>query len=377
MRIGLSCNFIEPALCQGKPDGIGSFTQGLYQQLKSGGEDIVPVVFPTFKNPQPHCLLPGATVFRQPYSLSAGLSSLLGIETLGATALRSKIDLYHCTDYLIPRLKKIPVIAMIHDAVKVQHPGWNSKGLRPLKTLGLKKVIPWATHYIAPSQAVVPELLEYFGLAEKDITVIHNALSDYWLESVSPAEKQAVLEKYQLRPDFLLFAGTFQPRKNIQRIIDAFKSLPLAIQQEYPLVLVGQQGWIDAAVIQEIKTLSARGKLRWLNYISQNELRCLYQSAKLFLFPSLHEGFGLPILEAFASNTPVITSSLSAMPEVAGNAAYLVDPYQTEAIRQAILTLLDDPQQCAALAQQGKQRALGFTWTQCSEAVQRVYRRLV
>lgn len=372
IRIGLSCNFIEPALCQGKLDGIGTFTQGLYQQLQANGEAVLPVVFPTSFKAASYTL-PNIAVMPQPYPLAAALSTFLGIETPGMPA----IDLYHCTDYLIPRLKKIPVIAMLHDAVKVQHPSWNSQRWRTLKNWGLKKAIHWASHYTTPSQAMVPELVEYFGIDEKKITVIHNALDDSWLEPLTVDYKTQILKKYQLRPGFLLFAGTLQPRKNIARLLTVIKSLPASIQKEHPLVLVGQQGWLEQAHIEEIKKLNAQGLVYWLNYVNLTELRALYQSATIFLLPSLHEGFGFPLLEAFASQTPVITSNLSAMPEIAGDAAWLINPYESEELRHAIITLLQQPETCRTLVEKGKQRVRAFTWEKCRQQVLKLYHHLL
>lgn len=377
MRVGLSSNFIEPALCRGKFDGIGTFTSQLYQELQTVGTTVVPVVFPSFKNLRPRCELPEVNRMPLPYSLSAALSAFTQTSALGSRRLQDKIDLYHCTDYLIPRLKNIPVIAMVHDAVKVQFPDWNSSRFRGLKTYGLMRAIPWADHYIAPSQAVVPELVEHFGIEEKNISVVHNAIAAFWFEKQDAETKQAVLNHYGLRPGFLLYTGTFQPRKNIERLLAAFKSLPVAMQKEHPLVLVGQRGWIAETVIQDIQNLMEKGSVRWLNHINTAELRALYQSAALFLFPSLHEGFGLPILEAFASETPVLTGNRAAMPEVAGDAACLVDPYSVESIREGILALLQDTEKRQALTAKGSQRVLDFSWKKCREAVLEVYRKVL
>lgn len=377
MRIGLGCNFIEPALCLGKLDGIGNYTQELYHQLKNNGEQIIPVVFPTFNNRHPQCQLPNTYVMKTPYSLAAACSALLHHDIAGTKKLAKKIDIYHCTDYLIPPIKDIPLVATIHDAVKIQYPDWNKSRWRTIKSLGLKKAVRWANHYITSSYAVVPELQEYFGINPQDISVVHTAIADYWFEQIALSHKQVVLSQYQINPDFILFAGTFQPRKNIRRILQAYKTLPAAIQKAHPLVLVGQRGWIEEEVIHEIQHLNNLGILHWLNYVSTYELRCLYQCAKLFLYPSLHEGFGLPILEAFASEVPVITSNITAMPEVASNAAWLVDPYSEEAIRDGILALINSPTKCQELVIKGKERVKTFTWSKCRDGIVNVYKKLL
>ncbi len=376
MRIGLSTNFVEPALCHGKLDGLGTFTQELRKQLINHGEEVISVVFPPFKNLKVQCQLPQAHVLNTPYSVSAGLASLK-LSMPGIAKLAKQIDLYHCTDYLVPRIKNIPVIASMHDAVKIQYPEWNGGRFRALKTIGLKKAAQWADHYITGAHAVIPELVQHFGIDPDKITVVHNAIADDWFKAVSLETKQSVLEKYQLKPGFLLFTGTFQPRKNIARILQAFNSLPLEVQHEHPLVLVGQRGWIEESVIDQIKILNAKGNVHWLNYISTPELRCLYQSASIFLLPSLHEGFGLPILEAFASSTPVITSNIFAMPEVAGDAAWLVDPYDIESIREGMLSLLSDSTKRDRFIALGSERVKQFTWDNCRKNTLAVYKKVL
>ncbi|HVY53623.1 MAG TPA: glycosyltransferase family 1 protein, partial [Gammaproteobacteria bacterium] len=130
-------------------------------------------------------------------------------------------------------------------------------------------------------------------------------------------------------------------------------------------------------VIDQIKILNAKGNVHWLNYISTPELRCLYQSASIFLLPSLHEGFGLPILEAFASSTPVITSNIFAMPEVAGDAAWLVDPYDIESIREGMLSLLSDSTKRDRFIALGSERVKQFTWDNCRKNTLAVYKKVL
>jgi len=376
MRIGLSCNTIEPLICGGKLDGIGVYTQKLAQELEKAGETVVPVIFPPLKNRNLVPQLDQALMMSQPYTLGAGLSALTGMDTPGAKKLQAKVDLYHCTDYMVPRLSKVPVLAMLHDAVKVQHPDWNHARFRRLKNLGLKKAVQWADHYVTPSRAVIPELVEHFGIDEKNISVVHLAISEFWYQSCSEAEKAAVIQKHRLRPRFFLFTGTLQPRKNIEGMIKTMKSLPKPLQAEHQLVLVGQRGWIHEEVLAELEQLAKTGLVRWLDYVSNEDLRCLYQAAQLVLLPSLHEGFGFPILEGFAAGTPVITSKLFAMSEIAGQAAYLVNPHETEEIRDAIIHLLENPSAAKHLVNQGKERLKDFSWGKTLQGLLKVYRSM-
>lgn len=184
---------------------------------------------------------------------------------------------------------------------------------------------------------MVPDLVEYWGVDENQISVIYQGISDWWLEKISVAEKEVVLNKFNLKKKFFLSVGTLQPRKNFSRIIQAYQLLPEAVQKEYKFVLVGKDGWQSTEIRNEIMRMTAENKVAWLQYVTQKELRILYQSAQLLLFPSLSEGFGWPILEAFASSIPVITSNTTSLPEIAGNAAYFVNPCSVEEISQVSL----------------------------------------
>jgi alpha-1,3-rhamnosyl/mannosyltransferase len=143
------------------------------------------------------------------------------------------------------------------------------------------------------------------------------------------------MEKFGLAPGYFLFVGTLQPRKNVERIVAAYKSLPSELQEERHLVIAGQAGWGSASLLTQIQSLQQEGKCSWLKYVAAEDLKTLYQCAGAFVFPSLWEGFGIPVLEAFASRVPVITSNLSSLPEVAGDAAILIDPYSVSDLREA------------------------------------------
>ncbi len=375
MRIGIGSTKLEPTLCHGRIDGIGVYVQCLLQYYNRLGYPVLPVSYPSLRHPWRKPLLPASTHFSAPYSLATA-AALTPFGSQLNCSLEKKIDLFHATDYLIPRFNKIPVVATLHDAIMLKHPEWCNPHLRKLKNFLIKRSLTWTDHVIAISKAMVPDLVEYWGVAENKISVVYQGISDWWLEKISAEAKKTVLDKFNLKENFLLSVGTLQPRKNFTRIIQAYESLPDAIQKKHKLVLVGKDGWQSTEIRHEILRITAENKAVWLQYVTQEELRVLYQSAQLLLFPSLSEGFGLPILEAFASNVPVITSNTTSLPEAAGDAAYFVDPCSVEEISQGIITLLENPSLCATLITKGHERVQQFTLKKCAEETLRVYRSI-
>lgn len=376
MRIGLSSSTIEPNLNLGHMDGIGVYTQNLYQHYLALKNEVIPVVYPPFRTAWNGVTLPAGITFTLPCSISS-LVSLTPLSTVFNNQIESQFEVFHATDHRIPKFKKTPVVATLHDAIMLKHPEWCNPKLRAFKNWLMKKTARWPDRYIAISKAMVPDLVEFWGVDEKKIDVVYNGVSDQWLEKISDVEINAVLNKYQLKKGFLLFVGTFQPRKNIDRIIEAYAQLPDATQKQHKLVLVGNDGWRSTELIDQIKRLCDKNVCAWLKNVSTDELRALYQSAKVFLFPSLSEGFGLPILEAFASGVPVITSTLTSMPEVAGGAAYLVDPFRVDEIRQGMIELLGDQAACDELIRKGSERVKAFSWKQCADQTLKIYQSLI
>lgn len=377
MQIGISTTAIDSSLTHGHMDGIGIYTKNLLSEYHNLNQSVVPIMYPPLNNPRIKPKLAHSLVF--PYAFPVGaLAALMTPSNLNLNKqIEKKISIFHATDYLVPKFKRIPVVATLHDAIIFKHPEWCSQSMRGMKNWLLKSSVKWANHFITGTAAVIPELVEYWGVNENKIDVIHHGIDDAWLKVATDSEKNQVLEKYNLSPQFLLSVGTLQPRKNIDRIIQAFKLLPEELQREYKLVIVGQDGWQAGALLNEIQQLNNKGVGVWLKYVPFEDLKILYQCAKLFLFPSLHEGFGLPILEAFASKVPVITSNLSSMPEIAGDAAYLVDPFDVTQLQHAIQTLLRDENLCQNFIAKGALRVRDFSWKKSAEQTLLIYQKLI
>ncbi len=179
-----------------------------------------------------------------------------------------------------------------------------------------------------------------------------------------------VRTRYQLKRPFVLTVGTIEPRKNLALLVDAYRALPASMQDEYELVLAGPVGWADQETLERVRSV------RYLGYVAESDIAALTAAATVFAYPSLYEGFGFPVAQAMAAGIPVVTSNVSALPEVAGDAALLVDPRSRNEIRYALYRLLLHPELRLAMAGQGRARAEAFRWEICAQKSWRFFREI-
>jgi alpha-1,3-rhamnosyl/mannosyltransferase len=290
-------------------------------------------------------------------------------------ALEAVADVYFATDQRVPRLRRIPVCATIHDAIPLRHPEWANPRLRGLKNLLLKQSFGWAERVLVLARATIAEVVEHYHVPESRIAVTPLGVDDAWFVAPAADALAATLRRYGLARGYLLFVGTLQPRKNVERVIEAYGRLPPALRASFDLVVVGKLGWSAAPIVAKLRERTGEG-VRWLERVPDTDLRMLYRGAAGFVFPSLYEGFGLPVLEAFASGLPVVTSNVTSLPEVAGDAALLVDPLDIDAITQAVTRILEDRALADSLRTKGVARARGFTWEACAAKTAAVLRQM-
>ena len=376
MEVGFGSTVLARGLRGGGIDGIGSYTRELGSALIAAKlARLTPV---SFGAPIPAGLLPGAApgVVLRRYAPMAGVSASLPVAFPGTRGLARAIDLYHSTDHRVPRLRGVPVLATVMDAIPLSHPQWIDQRWRGLKAWLWRRSTQWADHIVTISEYSRREIVEHFGVCESDVTVIPLGVGERHFEPVSPEVRARVRERYGLPPQYFLFVGTLQPRKNLERVLEAHRRLPGAVRREFPLVLVGRAGWNCQALVEELNAEGATGAVRWLQYLPDTEVQALMQGGRALVFPSLCEGFGLPVVEAFAAGLPVITSSTTALPEVAGDAALLVDPEDTDAIAQSMQRLAEDTELAASLRERGRERVRQYRWDTCARMTAEVYARL-
>lgn len=377
MRIGFGCTMFEPEITQGQIDGVGYYAKFLLDELLAANHQVVPFSFPPMKNWKMQTQIANGNTFQFPYMVATGASLLTPRIFSLYPSVENRLDIFHSTDHLVPKFKKTKIIATLHDALIMRYPEWFKPRFRHSKNWLRKKTMNWADHFITISNSMRQEVIEYWGIKPEKISVIYNGISPWWYEKLSDEIKQQVMKKLGVPSNFILVVGTLQPKKNIPRIVDAFLKLPQDIQQQFPLVIVGKSGWNTEESEAAVEKLIASKNGFWLRYISNSDLHALYQAASMHLHPSLHEGFGLTVLQAFASGTATITSNITAMPEIAGNAAYLVDPLSVDSIANGIQLLATNPSLRKDLIEKGYARAKEFSWKKCADKTVELYHSLL
>lgn len=373
MRIGFGVTVLARSQKSRGIDGIGSYTRELMKRfLAVDGLDLLPI---SYGHPLPlmDSMALGALQYRG-YAISAVLSAFSAQPFSGTGKLSNKLDLMHATDHLIPNLGKVPVVATLMDAIPFSHPEWVSYRFRGLKNALWRRTAHWASHVVTISEYSKQEIKTHFGLSADDISVIPLGVDERWFHPVTPEALEASLRKHGLPENYFLFVGTLQPRKNIRRVIDAHLSLPQAIRSEVPLIIVGRAGWQCDDIVEALGSSAYGSSVRWLRHLPDDDLLALMKGAIALVFPSLCEGFGLPVVEAFAAGTPVITSNCTALPEVAGDAALLVNPKDTSSIAEAMMRLLEDSKLAGELREKGLARARLHSWDITARMTLDVYR---
>ncbi len=296
---------------------------------------------------------------------------------LYATYFSGPVDIYHGPDFALPPLGKHPrKVVTVHDLAFLEHPEFAV----PALTAYLNKVVPEsvaaADVVAAVSQATRATLIEHFKTPPEKIIIIPCGVGPHFHRVSDPVLLGATQNKFGLKHPLVLGVGTLEPRKNHVGLIKAFALAQKKKKGPATLALAGGKGWLYEETRQLVSELKLEKKVRFLGRVSDLELITLYSMADVFVFPSFFEGFGIPPLEAMACGAPVITSNTSSLPEVAGDAALLIDPYDTHALAQAITQVLENKPLQEELRQKGFQRVQQYSWTRSASKMLTVYQRL-
>ncbi len=301
----------------------------------------------------------GATLARLIY---LGLANYVPLPLLDWT--RPHADVFHASHQCWNPPRRDKLTATIYDLTCWLMPEFHSRANVAGMKRFARRVLERADGLIAISEHTRADAVRLLGIPAQRIRVIYPGVAEpYFRTTVRQAHEMA--EHYGLPVEYVLFVGAIEPRKNVDRLLDAYAGLPAALRKNVPLVVIGPYGW---GTPHTLRRLGSMDGVRYLGYVPEAHLPALTAAASVFVYPSLYEGFGLPLAQALAAGVPAITSTVSSLPEVAGDAALLVNPEDVSELRQALERLLSDADLRWDLARKARLRAGRFTWQACAAA---------
>jgi alpha-1,3-rhamnosyl/mannosyltransferase len=306
-------------------------------------------------------LLPGRL---RPLAMAAGLPAMLK---------RERVDFMHAA-FIAPPWSPVRYMFTLHCSSPFAAPHLFPPAIRARLLFLFRRGMRSADHVICVSRDVLERAAEFYGVAEERMSVVHNGVGSHF-RPMTAEERAPILARYKLSGRYVFAAARFEKRKNLPRLLEAFARYRQTVDPECRLALAGDMTWEATAIGQRIGELGLDGAVLRLGYVAHQDLPALYGGAEFFAFPSLWEGFGIPVLEAMASGAPVLTSNVTALPEIAGDAALLVDPHSVDAILDGMTRLGRDEVLRRDLAARGRGRAAAFAWSRTAAETLALYRR--
>lgn len=369
------------ALTQG--GGIGRYTRELLHALAEVDQTNRYVLFsarPPAQSPVPDSLPTTANFSHRPARLDERWLYRLWYRLrlpLPVQWTTGRLDLFHSPDFVLPPVGgAIPTLLTVHDLSFVHFPD----AYTPQLVAYLNRVVPWsvrrASHILADSAATKADLLALWAVPDDKVTVLYSGVTERFRPNRNPDRAAAVRARYGLGSEpFILSVGTVQPRKNYEMLIRAYAGL--AADWHHNLVIAGGKGWLFDGIIGAVDDLGLRGRVHFTGFVDDDDLPVLYSEATLLAFPSLYEGFGLPLIEAMACGVPVVASNASSLPEVVGDAGVLLPPDNADVWRQTLHRLLLNGPRRAELVAAGAVRARQFNWRRAARQLQALYQTLL
>ncbi len=359
MRVTLCVDALAP-----NPGGIGRYTWQLCQGLARRSDIDVRYFGRRRMIEEPAALLRSSGLPRQRFRR---VRSWWDRNTL-------KNRLFHGTNYFLPPLTE--GIITVHDLSIFKYPETHPIERIQAYDREFRQSLERANHIIADTETVRSELIGEFNISPDLVTAVHLGVDDRFNAQGEAADKTILASLGLLPNQYGLCVSTLEPRKRVTELLAAWRHLPLEIRNRNPLALVGGKGWLSGPLQEEIDRCAAEGWLHHLGFVPEEMLPALYRGARLFVYPSIYEGFGLPPLEAMSCGTPVIVSSRSCMPEVCGDAVRYVDPEDADDMLSAISECLTDENWQHEASRRGLLQASNYSWERCVEDTVAVYRRV-
>jgi len=285
------------------------------------------------------------------------------------------MDLFHSPDFVLPPTGKTPAVLTVHDLSFLRVPQFFVAGFREYLEVAVSRAVNRAAHILVDSDSTRRDLTELMQVEPHKVTVVYPGVETRFRPIRDQERLRSVRARYQLPSTFILGLSTLQPRKNFLGLIEAFGTLLAeSVENDLSLVIAGGHGWMYEETLSAVDRLGLQGKVHFLGFVADEDLPALYTLASVFAFPSWYEGFGLPVLEAMACGTPVVTADNSSLPEVAGAAALMVEAGSPDALGHALSRVLTDDSLRGRMVAKGTKQAQRFTWQAAGEQVVRVYR---
>jgi glycosyltransferase involved in cell wall biosynthesis len=291
-----------------------------------------------------------------------------------AALRRARVDLFHSPHYVVSPLTTCPYVVTIHDCIHLRFPQYLPNRAahayaRTMMGLGARR----SRRILTVSHASKEDIVHYLRVPAAKVEVVYNALDERLAAPPTDEDLQRVRERYLLNSPFILYAGNIKPHKNIDRLIEAYSILRRRGVEHAKLIIAGEEISKYPALRRLVHRFQLHQHVRFFGFVPEATLAALYRLASVFVFPSLYEGFGLPPLEAMAAGAPVVTSNVSSLPEVVGDAALLVDPMDAGAIAEAIGRVLGDQGLRDELVRRGHLRVKAFSWDRSVTRIREVY----
>ena len=286
------------------------------------------------------------------------------------------VDVLHSTAFTMPLVSRVKVIVTIHDLSFFHYPQHHTDANYRFVNRNVHLAARRADLIIADSVSTKRDIQRFLHVPDKKIEVVYLASGESFSARRSSEDIERVKNKYKIRKPYFLAVGSIEPRKNLARALVAFKALIEMGRVDYQCIIVGGQGWKNEAFYALLRKLDIDEHLVFTGYVPEEDLPLLYQGAGVFLYPSVYEGFGLPVLEAMSSGVPVITSKTSSLPEVAGDAALLVNPLDIFELYEAMEALATKPQLRKELALKGLEQSKKFSWEKTAQKTLEIYKRV-
>jgi glycosyltransferase involved in cell wall biosynthesis len=362
MRIGYECTAVVP-----NRSGVGHYAERLARALAAVAPPDVELLGLTNGEPHPALRATPRIAPARPRALWLNVAPR-------RLARRFDVDLFHFTANIAPIGFGRPYVVTVHDVTTRSAPETHPPRRRAYYRAALGISARNARRVITVSETSARDIVTMLGVPRERIDAIPLAPAEQFRPVGDVTSLDRIRARYGLEEQFLLYVGNIEPRKNLARLLEAYARSASA---RVPLVLVGNLAWLTRSLMARVNKLGLADRVRLLGYVPDAELPALYSAASAFVYPSLYEGFGLPVIEAMACGTPVVTSTAPALLELADGAARLVDPHSVDSIAEGIDAVVSDPHERSRLAAAGIARASEFTWEATARRTLEAYARAI